>query len=244
MKSLLPACLLLVLAAPVFAAGKPEIPWSMNATAIEACSCPMFCQCYFSTGPAAHSMDGMQDEHFCRFNNAYKVNRGVYGTTRLDGVKFWMYGDLGAEFTDGEMDWAMVTFDKHTTNQQRQALGAIIAKLFPVKWKSLQTTEGDIEWVAGIGEAYATLDGGKTAEVRLSNKTLNRNTTVRQTTIQNLKYWGAARNSGFVLMPNTIEALRTGDKPFEFKGTNGFMITIDMNWRDYTPLTAASQAGM
>ena len=31
-------------------ANKPQ--WAMNATIIEACSCPMFCQCYFDTKPA------------------------------------------------------------------------------------------------------------------------------------------------------------------------------------------------
>ena len=35
------------------AAAAPE--WSMNATIIEACSCPMFCQCYFNMEPAAHA---------------------------------------------------------------------------------------------------------------------------------------------------------------------------------------------
>src|SRR5437899_1978316 len=29
--------------------------WSMKATIIEACSCPMFCQCYFDDKPAAHA---------------------------------------------------------------------------------------------------------------------------------------------------------------------------------------------
>jgi len=29
-----------------------------------------------------------------------------------------------------------------------------------------------------------------------------------------------------------VEAYRAGDKAFEFKGTNGFMITIDMNSGD------------
>ncbi len=33
-------------------------------------------------------------------------------------------------------------------------------------------------------------------------------------------------------MPNEVEAYRAGDKPFEFKGTNGFMITLDMTSRD------------
>src|SRR3990172_6362635 len=32
--------------------------WSMNATIIEACSCPMFCQCYFSAAPAGHAEIG------------------------------------------------------------------------------------------------------------------------------------------------------------------------------------------
>jgi hypothetical protein len=34
------------------------------------------------------------------------------------------------------------------------------------------------------------------------------------------------------MMPNDVEAYRTGDKAFEFKGTNGFMITIDINSTD------------
>ena len=33
-------------------------------------------------------------------------------------------------------------------------------------------------------------------------------------------------------MPNTVEAWRTGDKAFEFKGTNGFMITFDITSKD------------
>lgn len=53
-----------------------------------------------------------------------------------------------------------------------------------------------------------------------------------QTVISNLKYFGAARNDGFILMPTQIEAYRVGPKPFEFKGTNGFMITIDMTSKD------------
>ena len=53
-----------------------------------------------------------QDSHFCRFNNAYKINKGNHGATRLDGAKFWISGDLGGDFSHGQMDWAVVTFDK------------------------------------------------------------------------------------------------------------------------------------
>jgi hypothetical protein len=33
-------------------------------------------------------------------------------------------------------------------------------------------------------------------------------------------------------MQNTVEAYRSGDKPFEYKGTNGFMITLDITSKD------------
>ena len=46
--------------------------------------------------------------------------------------------------------------------------------------------------------------------------------------IKNLKYWGVPRNDGFVLMPNEVEAWRDGEKKFEFKNTNGFMLTLDI----------------
>jgi hypothetical protein len=176
-------------------------------------------------------MAGM--EHFCKFNNAYKVNKGMYGATKLDGAKFWIYGDLGGDFSKGEMNWAVVTFDKAMTKDQRDAVGAICGKLFPVKWKSLTTAEGDIDWSASKSEAHATLDGGKTAEVQLGTSTLNPNNKAAPIVIQNLKYWGAPRNDGFVLMPNVVEALRTGDKTYEFKGTNGFMITVDLASKDF-----------
>src|ERR1700730_11958101 len=141
--------------------------WAINATAIEACSCPHFCMCYFNSHPAAHHENG-KTEHYCKFNNAYKVNEGHYGTTSLNGAKFWITGDLGGDFSQGQMDWALVTFDKATSKEQREALGAILPHVFPVKWNSFKTTEGSIDtWEFDKDMARATLDGGKTAEVRL-----------------------------------------------------------------------------
>ncbi|MEO6214208.1 MAG: hypothetical protein ABIP65_11330 [Vicinamibacterales bacterium] len=43
---------------------------------------------------------------------------------------------------------------------------------------------------------------------------------------------GAARNDGFVLMPNEVQAYRVGAKAYESKGTSGFMLTLDMNSKD------------
>jgi hypothetical protein len=206
--------------------------WTFNATIIEACSCPMFCQCYFSHEPAAMGgHEGHAAEHYCRFNNAFKINKAQYGSVKLDGVKFWISGDLGAEFSDGEMDWAVLTFDKSTPAAQRDAIAAIAGKLYPVKWKSFTTAEGSIDtWEASKDMAVAKLDGGKTAEVRLKRFQGMSNDPI---VITNLKYWGAPRNDGFILMPNEVEAYRVGDKPYEYKGTNGFMITLDAKSSDF-----------
>ncbi|MCI0443488.1 DUF1326 domain-containing protein [bacterium] len=204
--------------------------WSMNATAIEACSCPMFCQCYFNSKPGAHHEHGQGETHYCRANLAYKVNRGNYGSVKLDGAKFWISSDLGADFSKGQMDWAVVTFDKPLSKEQRDGIATIVGHLFPVKWNSLTTAEATIDrWEFNKDSAYASMDGGKTAEVKLKRFAGNSDDPV---VIRNLKYWGAPRNDGFVLMPNEVEAYRIGPKAFEFKGTNGFMITVDINSND------------
>ena len=219
--------------------------WAMNATVIEACSCPMFCQCYFNAEPAGHHAHGAEGaKHFCKANNAYKINKGHYGDVSLDGAKFWISTDLGANFADGEMDWAVLTFDRKLSKGQRDGIAAILPSLFPVKWKSFSTAEGDIDtWTYDKDQAVALLDGGKTGEVRLKRPAASANT-ADSIVIKNLKYWGAPRNEGFVLMPNEVEAYRVGPNAFEYKGTNGFMVTIDITSKDVAAAASASKPTM
>jgi hypothetical protein len=211
-----------------------EPKWAMNATIIEACSCPMFCQCYFNAGPAAHAgHEGHGGGHFCRFNNAFRVNSGNYGDTKLDGAKYWIAGDLGGDFSKGQMDWAVIYFDPSVTKQQREGISAIMAHVYPVKWNSFATgADAPIEWSYDKDLATARLGGGKVAEVVLKRYPGN---TDEPIVIKNLKYWGVPRNDGFVLMPNQVQALHQapeGKEPYEFNGTNGFMITFDVNSED------------
>lgn len=208
------------------------VDWHMNATIIEACSCPMFCQCYFNSKPADHvgccppGADPKSAPRYCKFNNAFQVNKGTFGTVKLDGAKFWVAGDLGGDFSQGKMDWAVVHFDPSVTKEQRDGIVAVLGALYPVKWNSLEVkSDFPIEWKAGKDRSVAKLDGGKAAEVVLVK---NQGMSDEPIVIQNLKYWGAPRNDGFVLMANEVEAYRAGDKPWEYKGTNGFMITFDI----------------
>lgn len=207
--------------------------WDFNATIIEACSCPMFCQCYFNAKPASHhGHAGGGSEHFCKFNNAFKVNKGQAGAVKLDGAKFWVAGDLGGDFSKGQMDWAVLTFDPSVTKEQRDAIGKILGHVYPVKWNSFSVAkDADMEWKAEPRTATARLDGGKVAEVVLRHPEGSAMAD-GPVVIKNLKYFGVPRNDGFIMMPNEVEAYRLGDKAFEYKGTNGFMITIDIASRD------------
>jgi len=234
-------------AAVTGAAGPQGTEWSANLTAIEACSCPMFCQCYFNREPAGHAEKGAGHagheghggaKHFCRANLAYKINKGHYGATKLDGAKFWVAADLGDDFGDGELDWGVLYFDKTLTAAQREAIGVVAGKIFPVKWKAFRTEEATIDkWQFDQDGAHALLDGGKTAEVKLRRF---QGMTDEPVVVRNLRYWGAPRNDGFVLMPNEVEAYRQGPDAFEFKGTNGFMITVDLDSKDF-PAQSASR---
>ena len=253
-KTLAIAFLSIIFAAPAFAQGdkaKGASPaWSMNATAIEACSCPMFCPCYFQTKPSAHATkaadghDHGASEHFCRANMAWKVNKGTYGTTKLDGAKFWLAMDLGDDFSDGTMKWAVAHFDPAVTKEQRDGILAAVNGLFPVKWETPVQLGDDlpIEWKHTGDVAMAKLDGGKAGEMMLNGGAVGRNKGT-PVVINNLRYWGAPRHDGFVLMPNEVEAYRLGPNAFEFKGTNGFMITVDINSKDVAAASSA-KSGM
>jgi hypothetical protein len=178
--------------------------------------------------PSGHGHGSMVD-HYCRFNMGYRVNHGNFKGVKLDGVKFWIAGDLGADFSKGA-EWAEITFEPSVTKEQRGALTTIIPHVYPVTWKAFTVgQDAPIEWTATNDRAVARLNAGKAAEVVLRR---NPGMTTDPVVIRNLRYFGAPRNTGFILMPNEVEAYRVGPKPFEYKGTNGFMITYDINSKD------------
>jgi hypothetical protein len=233
---------------------KPE--WIMRASVIEGCSCPMLCQCYFNDRPAEHDERDPEGHvahrRYCRFNEAYQVRHGNYGGTLLDGVKFWLAGDRGPDFGNGEMSWAVLTFDRAMDPAQRDAVAAIMVRLVPFKWKSFTTAEGDIEWLdqghsirlesRANDHAHATLDGGKTAEILL-RRPAGAEDPALSTIVENVRFWGATENDGLVMMPSEIEAWRAGDDKFEYRGTSGFTTSIQIDSKSVAAAAARVPAG-
>jgi hypothetical protein len=155
------------------------------------------------------------------------VNTGHHGAVKLDGAKLWVAGDLGGDFSQGQMDWAVLHFDPAVTPQQRAAIAEILPRLYPVKWNSFSVgADAPMEWTATKDRAVARLDGGRAAEVILNR---SKGMTDAASVLTNVPYWGAPRNDGFIMMKNEVEAYRLGPKAFEYKGTNGFMITFDID---------------
>jgi hypothetical protein len=213
-------------------AKEPPVDWAVNTTIIDGCSCRMLCPCIFGSpatvgSAATHEHAGHRS---CYFNQAFRVNKGHHGPVRLDGLKFWFAGDKGDAKT------VQLTFEPSATGEQRAAIRLFLSHFLPLKWTSF--TEGPdakIDWKAEAVSAEARLDGGKAAEVVLVR---NPGATGEGTTvIQNMSYFGATRNDGFHILPVELVALRRGPKPapFEFRGTSGWTITVDMNSRDVAP---------
>ncbi len=213
-----------------------ELDWSANMTVMETCSCPVFCQCFFTGKPPADckmNMGGGKEMSFCRFNQAYRVNFGHYGSVRLNGAMFWFVGDAGEDFAHPKLNWSVLIFDSSVTKDQRDALTAILHHLHfyrPDRWNSFEIGKSAfMKWSFTLDSAKASLDGGKTAEVVLRRLDGGMNKPV---TLNNMDYFGYPRNNGFLLMPNEIEAYRIGDKAFEYKGTNGLVTTVDISSKD------------
>jgi hypothetical protein len=186
--------------------------WSVRAEYIEACSCNLFCMCYFNTHP-----DG---ERFCEFNMAVKVHSGHVGNVKVDGEYFWLSGDLGGDFTKG-LKGVVITFDQKTPKEKRDAIGFLIGKLYPFKFDSVKTDEGQITYQKDGWNGHATLSDR--AEIKLEGVM---DKSGQPTVIHNLTYWGAQKNDGFYLAYGTHRYKGNG-YDYSHKRMNGFFITVE-----------------
>jgi hypothetical protein len=197
--------------------------YNVTADTIEACSCPLFCTCYF--GPSAM-------EHMCQANNVYKFRPGShYGNVDLSNQVFWISLDLGGEWHKKPgpgmpTEWAVLTFDKKSSKEQRDAIGKIANTVFPVKWKHFATREDSIEWNNDPMKPHAKMESGL-AEISLDKSATMRPEKGTPVVVKNLQYWFSNTNEGFALGYGTHSF--GGDKEasapkFDWEKRNGFTI--------------------
>jgi hypothetical protein len=91
--------------------------WRMRGDAFEACSCNVTCPCNFANDPTLG---------FCEVIVAWRIQEGLYGTTRLDGLPLVFYCRMPGNLWQG--NWtAGFYLDQRATPEQVQALETILS---------------------------------------------------------------------------------------------------------------------
>ena len=188
----------------------------MTADYVEACSCHLFCQCYFNK----HA------EHpHCEFNMAVNVREGRSGQTNLAGAKYWITGDLGDEWgTAKKGKWVVVSFDPATTKEQRDALAPIILKTYGLEWSELKVQEAPIEITKTGDIAEAKLGGGQMAYMKLKREP---GADGKGVVLKNVNYFGAKSNEGFQLYRSLEHRADVAGHQFSYNDRNAFLISIE-----------------
>ncbi len=190
-------------------------PYSLDANYIEACSCMLFCPCYLNE--KAH-------HEFCQFNMAVVVNDGAVGDVSLKGVRYWLAGDLGNEWgTEGKAPWLIITYDPSMTPAQREALGKVLGKIYPLEWADVQTDEAKFTWSIDGDQAHAKLANGK-GEVLLER---HAGADGGKIVMNNIPYFGAKKNHGFELYKSKINSWDGFGRKFKYSGRNAFTIRLE-----------------
>ena len=206
----------LVLALAVSLAAAPgESLWRMKADYVEACSCHLFCPCYFNKH-AEHPM--------CEFNMAVTVREGHSGNVDLANSKYWLTGDLGDKWgTEKKGTWVTVSFDPKTTQAQRDALAPIILKTYGLEWGELEVQEAPIEIRQSGDTVEAKLADGKQAYLKLQREP---GVDGKGVVLKNVKYFDAVQNDGFQMYKSIEHRANVAGHEFSYSDRNAFLITI------------------
>ncbi len=200
-------------------------PATVKLDYVEACSCHLFCPCYFNK----------QAEHpYCEFNMAVKVRHGAAGKVNLAGAQYWLTGDLGNDWgSKKRAKWVFVTFDPKVSKEQRDALAPMILKTYGFEWGELKIQEAPVE-VKHTGDIVeAKLGGGKLAYMKLKKLP---GADGKGVVLKNVKYFDAPGNDGFAMYKSIEHSANLPGHKFKYSDRNAFLISLD------APVVAASPA--
>lgn len=91
------------------------IDWRLQGIEINACNCDWGCPCQFNALPS---------QGHCRASLGFRIDKGHFGDTSLDGVLFVFMAAWPAAIHQGGGE-AQLIVDERTSDEQRQAVEAI-----------------------------------------------------------------------------------------------------------------------
>jgi len=89
-----------------------KVKWAVDADFLQACNCDFGCPCEFSAPPT---------RGFCEGVGAWRINKGNYGTTKLDGLALAFAAHWPKAIHEGN-GTVCLFFDERANPQQREAL--------------------------------------------------------------------------------------------------------------------------
>src|SRR3954467_475984 len=93
--------------------------WTISGEFAEACSCEYLCPCITSNASARATED------FCTFAMTYRIDRGSFGDTPLDGVLFTLIAQSKAVMAEGGWIVGLIV-DEAADSSQADAIAGII----------------------------------------------------------------------------------------------------------------------
>lgn len=89
-----------------------KVKWAVDADFLQACNCDFGCPCEFSAPPT---------RGFCEGVGAWRINKGNYGATKLDGLALAFAAHWPKAIHEGN-GTVCLFFDERANPQQREAL--------------------------------------------------------------------------------------------------------------------------
>jgi hypothetical protein len=207
-----------VLVTALLAAAAPrgqEPSWYLKAHFDAACSCPLFCPCYFNTEPAGDR---------CNFNNVFTVERGHWGSIKLDGLKVWLSGNLNGNLMKG-FDGVVLAFEPTASRDQVAAFTQIAGKLYMLPIAKVVNTDRTTITILHTPDKHVASRSDNMGHVELVLPKNSAQDKKSVPVVQNLQYFGA-KNSGFRLYYGTHRYKGHG-YDYSYTNRNGFTIDIE-----------------
>ncbi|HXJ83266.1 MAG TPA: DUF1326 domain-containing protein [Candidatus Methylomirabilis sp.] len=186
--------------------------WKISGDYFEACSCDSVCPCPTS-GLAARPTQG-----YCDAGLVFHVERGVYGTTKLDGLSFAVLLHTPGAMIAG--NWTVgVIVDEKATTEQRDALTAIASG----------QAGGPM---AAVGPLVGTFAGVEAKPIRIERNGLRRSASIPGSLDIAIEGIAGANQSEPVYFDNVAHPAAT--RLALAKASRGHMHAFGINWDDTT----------
>jgi len=186
--------------------------WKISGDYFEACSCDSVCPCPTS-GLAARPTQG-----YCDAGLVFHVERGVYGTTKLDGLSFAVLLHMPGAMIAG--NWTVgVIVDEKATTEQRDALTAIASG----------QAGGPM---AAVGPLVGTFAGVEAKPIRIERNGLRRSASIPGSLDIAIEGIAGANQSEPVYFDNVAHPAAT--RLALAKASRGHMHAFGINWDDTT----------